>query len=186
MLGDLGAQVVLLRTPGELHDVDGLVLPGGESTTLTMLLDSSGLADPLRHALGQGIPVFGTCAGMILLASDVVDGRADQWTFSMIDITVRRNGYGRQTSSFETDFEVSGLDGGPVHGVFIRAPLVESVKPQVEVLAALVPSGDGTDGERTPVLCRQGHVLVSAFHPELTGDLRIHELFLSMIEEGHS
>jgi 5'-phosphate synthase pdxT subunit len=153
-----------------LAGVDGLVLPGGESTTLSMLLESSGLFEPIAGLLADGLPAFGTCAGMILLAAEVIGGRPDQRSFGAIDVAVRRNAFGRQIDSFETSLEVDGLAGGSFPAVFIRAPVVERVGEGVEVLASI-------DGE--PVLCRQGHVLVAAFHPELSGDLRLHQHFLS-------
>jgi len=165
----LGATPVEVRTPGQLASVDALVVPGGESTTISKLVDSSGLAGPLRDRLAAGLPAFGTCAGMILLATEVLDGRADQHAYGAVDVTVRRNAFGRQVDSFEADLAVTGLDE-PFHAVFIRAPFVERAGPDVEVLAAV-------DGH--PVLCRQGPVLVSAFHPELTPDPRLHELFLA-------
>ncbi len=167
-LGSLGAAVSPVRTVEQLSDVDALVIPGGESTTMSKLLDSSGLAEPLRERLGRGLPVLGTCAGMIVLARTVLDGRADQRSYDAIDITVRRNAFGRQIDSFEADLEVDGLDS-PFHAVFIRAPFVEEVGDGVEVLATV-------DGH--PVVCRRGPVLVSAFHPELTADRRLHEMFL--------
>jgi 5'-phosphate synthase pdxT subunit len=171
--------------------LDGIILPGGESTTMSMLLQSSGLSDPLGKELDAGLPVLGTCAGMILLATSAVDGRSDQRYYGCIDITVRRNGFGRQLESFECDLSVPVLTGGPLHAVFIRAPVVERTGPGVDVLAALEPlvahdsTGEVTPaaGEAVPVLCRQGAVLVSAFHPELTADRRVHELFVSMIDQ---
>jgi 5'-phosphate synthase pdxT subunit len=169
----LGVEAEAVRTPLDLDRVDLMVLPGGESTTMSMLLESSGLTEPLRRRLAAGMPAFGTCAGMILLAHDVLDGRPDQVRFDAIDITVRRNAYGRQIDSFETDVEVAGLDS-PFHAVFIRAPAVERVGGGVEVLAAV----DGADGRPQPVLCRQGTILVAAFHPELSGDPRLHKVFL--------
>ena len=178
-LADAGAEAVSVRRPADLDGVDGLVLPGGESTTVSMLLDSSGLAAPLTRAVRDGMPMFGTCAGMILLASSADDGRPDQRLLGAIDIRVRRNGYGRQAQSFECDLAVDEIDGGPVHAVFIRAPVVVSAGPGVDVLARLPGPGPGTGS--APVVCRQGHVLVSAFHPELTADRRVHQLFLSMI-----
>ena len=168
-LTDLGARSVEVRTPADLEDVAALVMPGGESTTMSFLLESSGLFDVIAERLGDGMPVFGTCAGMILLAADVLDGRPDQRRFEAIDITVRRNGYGRQVDSFEADLAVAGLEAAPFHGVFIRAPLVESVGPAVAVLAT-------HDGH--PVLVRQDSVLAASFHPELARDRRLHELFL--------
>lgn len=167
----LGAATIEVRTPAQLADVDALVVPGGESTTMSKLLATSGLADPLAARLVAGLPTLGTCAGMIVLARTVLDGRADQRSFDAIDITVRRNAFGRQVDSFEADLPVAGLDT-PFHAVFIRAPFVEQVGADVEVLASV---------HGHPVLCRSGRVLVSAFHPELTADRRIHELFLSLI-----
>ncbi len=178
VLTALDQPVRLVRGPGDLDGLSGLVLPGGESTTLSLLLDSSRLREPLAERLGQGLPAFGTCAGMILLATDVLDGRDDQRHFGRIDLSVRRNGFGRQRASFECDLEVDGIGGEPVHAVFIRAPVVVEAGPGVEVLAALPPTPDRPDPQ--PVLCRQGPVLVSSFHPELTGDPRLHALFLDM------
>src|SRR5687767_14931312 len=155
--------------PDHLAGVDALVLPGGESTTMSLLLQSSGLFDPIAERLADGMPAFGTCAGMILLATDVLDGRPDQRSFGVVDIAVRRNAFGRQADSFETDLDVAGVPDAPVPAVFIRAPFVEAVGKDVEVLATV-------DGH--PVVCRQGSVLVAAFHPELSGDLRLHRSFL--------
>jgi len=171
-LSDLGAHPVLVRDPEDLSGVDALVLPGGESTTMSMLLDSAELRAPVGERLAAGMPVLGTCAGMILLAREVLDGRVDQESFGVVDLSVRRNAYGRQVDSFEADLSVSGLPGGPFRAVFIRAPVVERAGPDVEVLAEV---------DERPVLCRQGSVVVAAFHPELSGDLRIHELFLSEV-----
>ena len=170
VLTGLGAVPLEVRTPGDLDAVAAMVVPGGESTTMSMLLDSSGLRPSLAERLADGLPVLGTCAGMILLAVRVTDGRDDQRSFGAIDIDVRRNGYGRQVDSFEDQLSVTGLDG-PFHGVFIRAPVVERVGSDVEVLATV----DGV-----PVLCREGAVLVSSFHPEMSGDGRIHERFLDL------
>ncbi|MBT4676693.1 MAG: pyridoxal 5'-phosphate synthase glutaminase subunit PdxT [Acidimicrobiales bacterium] len=170
VLTALGAVPLEVRTPVDLEAVDAMVIPGGESTTMSMLLDSSGLRTPLAGRMADGLPVLGTCAGMILLAVRVTDGRPDQRSFAAIDIDVRRNGYGRQVDSFEDEFPVAGLDG-PFHGVFIRAPVVERVGPTVEVLARV---------DTIPVLCREGSVLVSSFHPEMSGDGRIHERFLDL------
>ena len=170
-LAQLGADAREVRTTDQLAAVDGLVIPGGESTTMAMLLDRTGLRAPLAARLADGLPVFGTCAGMILLADEVLDGRPDQWSFGVLDVGVRRNAYGRQLESFETDLDVVGLDR-PFHAVFIRAPGVVRTGPDVAVLAAL-------DGD--PVLVRQGSVLASAFHPELTADRRVHELFLDLV-----
>ncbi len=198
-LAALGEPAALVRTPGDLRGLDGLIIPGGESTTLSLLVESSGLFDPLAEALEDGLPVFGTCAGMIMLAAEVLDGRPDQRRFGVIDLTVRRNGYGRQRASFECELEVERVSGGPVHAVFIRAPVVERAGDGVEVLATL-PSArpvapgphDPPDGrvgpeEGTtplpPVVCRQGAALVTSFHPELTGDRRLHQLFVGMTKE---
>jgi 5'-phosphate synthase pdxT subunit len=168
-LDDLGADVVEVRTADDLSGIDALVLPGGESTTISMLLESSGLFDPVAARLRDGMPAFGTCAGMILLAADVLDGRPDQRFFGVLDVRVRRNAFGRQVDSFEARLDVAGVNGGPVDAVFIRAPFVEAAGEGVEVLAAV-------DGH--PVLVRQGPVLAAAFHPELSSDLRVHQLFL--------
>lgn len=167
-LSECGASPIEVRTTQELSGLDALVLPGGESTTLSLLLGSSGLWDAIHERLREGMPAFGTCAGMILLAKEISDGRSDQEPFAAIDISVRRNGYGRQLDSFETDLAVEGLDA-PMHAVFIRAPLVERAGEGVEVLAT--QSGN-------PVVCRQGGVMVSSFHPELSGDGRLHNLFV--------
>jgi 5'-phosphate synthase pdxT subunit len=171
-LADLGAEPVEVRTPEDLAVVDALVIPGGESTTITKLLDSSGLTRALAERLADGLGTFGTCAGMIVLADGVLDGRADQTSLAAVDIDVRRNAFGRQRESFEADLDVAGLDGGPFPGVFIRAPVVERAGGDVEVLARV---------EGRPVLVRQGTVLVSAFHPELTSDRRLHRLFLEEV-----
>ncbi|RMH76038.1 MAG: pyridoxal 5'-phosphate synthase glutaminase subunit PdxT [Actinomyces sp.] len=170
-LASLGVATREIRTPADLTDeVSALVLPGGESTTMSMMLERSGLLTPLRRRLAEGLPAFGTCAGMILLARRIVDGRPDQHALGLVDITVRRNAYGTQIQSFETDLEVAGLDE-PFHAVFIRAPAVVEVGPGVEVLARVADQ---------PVLCRQGPVVVAAFHPELTDDDRLHRCFLEM------
>jgi pyridoxal 5'-phosphate synthase pdxT subunit len=179
-LDALHQPVRLVRRPEDLDGLRGLILPGGESTTLSLLLDSSGMREPLARLLGNGLPVFGTCAGMILLATDVLDGRDDQRPFGLIDLAVRRNGFGRQRASFECDLTVPGMDGEPVHAVFIRAPVVERAGPGVEVLATLPATSAESDPQ--PVLCRQGTVLVSSFHPELTADRRLHGLFVAMME----
>jgi len=177
---DLGEPVTEVRRPHDLDGLSGLVVPGGESTTLSLLLGSSGLVDPLAGALGAGLPVFGTCAGMILLATSVLDGRDDQISFGVIDLAIRRNGYGRQIASFEGVVDVPSLGDEPLPAVFIRAPVVESAGPDVEVLATLPVSGDR---HGRPVVCRQGPVLVAAFHPELTADRRLQRLFVEMTKE---
>ena len=169
ILQGLGARVDEVRTAEQLAAVDALVMPGGESTTMSMLLERSGLLAPLARRLEAGMDVLGTCAGMILLASDVVDGRDDQHSLGRVDITVRRNAYGTQIESFEADIDIDGLES-PFHAVFIRAPVVERAGPDVEVLAR-------HDGR--PVLCRSGPATVASFHPELSGDDRLHARFLS-------
>jgi pyridoxal 5'-phosphate synthase pdxT subunit len=174
VLDALSVDAVEVRTPAELGALDALILPGGESTTMSKLLDSSGVRVPMVDLLAEGLPVLGTCAGMILLAREVVDGRPDQESFGVIDVAVRRNAYGRQRDSFEADLVVDGLTGGPFPGVFIRAPRIESVGEGVEVLAS---------HEDVPVLARQGAVVVTSFHPELSGDLRLHEWFLRESEQ---
>jgi 5'-phosphate synthase pdxT subunit len=176
VLAALGAHPVEVRTPDDLVAVEAVVLPGGESTTISKLLESSGLFEPLAERLAAGMPALGTCAGMILLAAEILDGRPDQRCFGAIDIAVRRNAFGRQVDSFEASLAVAGLPGGPYPATFIRAPVVERVGEGVEVLAT-EPGG----ATPRPVLCRQGPVLVAAFHPELSGDLRLHERFLHEI-----
>ena len=166
----LGVETVEVRRAEDLVRVDGLVLPGGESSTISKLLVINELFEPLAQRLNDGMTAFGTCAGMIMLASEILDGRDDQLSFGAIDISVRRNAFGRQIDSFETDLSVIGLPEAPVHAVFIRAPVVERVGPEVEILAAVE--------EGQPVACRQGNVLVTSFHPELSPDLRLHELFI--------
>ena len=172
-----------MRTPADLDGVDAVALPGGESTTMSHLLGTSGLFDALSERLADGLPAFGTCAGMILLAAEVLDGRPDQRCFGAIDISVRRNAFGRQVASFEADLATDGLDE-PFHAVFIRAPWVERTGDGVEVLAEIRPvvnsSGTGKPA-LVPVLCRSGPILVSSFHPELTVDDRIHRIFLEMV-----
>jgi 5'-phosphate synthase pdxT subunit len=166
-LAAAGADALPVKRPEDLEGIDGIVLPGGESTTMGRLLGLFDLLDPLRKLLGDGLPAFGTCAGMILLATEVVGGRPEQQLLGGLDITVRRNAFGSQVDSFETDLDVDGVGG--VHGVFIRAPWVERTGPGVSVLASL---------EGHPVAVRQGHLLATSFHPELTGDSRVHELFV--------
>ena len=161
-----------VRRARELDDLDGIVIPGGESTTICRLLDVFELRGPLSERLTAGLPAFGSCAGMIVLAGEILDGRPDQEPLRAIDIVVRRNAFGRQVDSFETDLELDGVAGGPIRAVFIRAPWVERVGPDVQVLARV--------GEH-PVAVRQGRVLATSFHPEVAGDDRLHALFLSVI-----
>ncbi|MFD0153055.1 pyridoxal 5'-phosphate synthase glutaminase subunit PdxT [Streptomyces sp. NPDC055721] len=161
-----------VRRPEELAEVDGLVIPGGESTTISKLAELFGLMEPLRERIAAGLPVYGTCAGLIMLADKILDPRSGQETFGGIDMIVRRNAFGRQNESFEAGVAVTGIEDGPVEGVFIRAPWVESVGAQVEVLA---------EHGGHIVAVRQGNVLATSFHPELTGDHRIHALFVDMV-----
>ena len=169
-----------VRRPEELDGLAGIVLPGGESTTMDKLARAFGVRDPLRKALSDGLPAYGSCAGMILLADRVLDGPRDQETLGGIDMTVRRNAFGRQVASFEGDVRMEGLDGGPVHGVFIRAPWVEEVGAAVQVLARV--EGGPADGRIVAV--RQGLLLATSFHPEITGDGRVHELFVSIVRDS--
>ncbi len=173
-LAALGVGAERVRTPAELDAVAALVLPGGESTAIAHLLRTSGLADALGERLAAGLPVLGTCAGLILLAREVLDGRADQWGYGALAVAVRRNGYGRQIASFEAPLTLS--DGTSVPGVFIRAPRIEACGPGVEVLATY-----DHDGEADPVLVRQGPVWGASFHPELTADTTVHRLFVESL-----
>jgi 5'-phosphate synthase pdxT subunit len=179
MLEDCGVQATKVRTPADLAAVSGLVIPGGESTTIGMLIRRNDLEEPLRAALRGGLPVLGTCAGMILLAREVLDGRPDQVSLTAIDMTVRRNAFGRQVDSFETAVPVSALAGPPVTAVFIRAPWVERVGPDVEVLATV----ETQDDPDTIVAVRQGKAVATSFHPEMTDDQRFHTLLVSMVLE---
>ena len=163
LLARLGADGVEVRVPADLDGLDALVIPGGESTTMTLGIEREGLAEPLRALAANGVPILGTCAGMIMLDRDHL---------GLLDIRVRRNAFGRQLRSFEADLELIGVDGGPVHAVFIRAPWVEDVGPEVEVLAAI---------DEHPVAVRQGRLLAVSFHPELTGESRLHELLLAQV-----
>jgi 5'-phosphate synthase pdxT subunit len=182
-LADCGVRPVPVRRVAELDAVDALVLPGGESTTMSRLLETFDLLEPIRARIRDGMPTFGSCAGMILLARDVLDGRPDQRQLGGLDAVVRRNAFGRQVDSFEADVPVAEVAGGPVRAVFIRAPWVESVGPGVQVLATVPDqSADGSDVGRI-VAVRQGSVLATAFHPELTGDGRIHRLFCDLVRQ---
>ncbi|MER5970897.1 pyridoxal 5'-phosphate synthase glutaminase subunit PdxT [Streptomyces sp. NPDC002055] len=171
-LAEADAQARPVRRAEELAEVDGLVIPGGESTTMSKLAVAFGVLEPLRERVRAGLPTYGTCAGMIMLANKILDGREDQETVGGIDMIVRRNAFGRQNESFEAAVDFTGVDGGPVEGVFIRAPWVESVGGDVEVLAT---------HEEHMVAVRQGQVLATSFHPELTGDHRVHRLFVDMV-----
>ena len=176
-LENLGATPRKVRGSEDLVGIDGLFIPGGESTTISHLLVTSGLRTPLQDLINDGFPVFGTCAGLIMVATEILDGRADQWSFDALDVSVRRNGYGRQIASFETPIVVG--DRGTVPGVFIRAPRIVRSGPGVTVLATL----DLGDGEH-PVLVRQGAVWGCSFHPELTSDVLVHGLFLDALQEA--
>lgn len=176
-LESCGARAIGVRRRAELESVDGLVIPGGESTTMSRLLTVFELLDAVRARLKAGMPAYGSCAGMILLASEVLDTRPDAEHLDGLDITVRRNAFGRQVDSFEADLDFAGIDGDPVRAVFIRAPWVERVGPGVEVLAR-VPDGPAAGHV---VAVRQGPVLATSFHPEVTGDRRVHGLFVDMV-----
>lgn len=177
MLEQLGATSVAVKTTAQLEGLDGIVLPGGESTTISLLLDRGGVLEPLRAAIAGGLPTFGTCAGLVLLAAAVLDGRPDQHQVGGLDVVVRRNGYGRQLQSFECVLDGHGaLEGSALKAVFIRAPIIESVGAGVEVLSSL-----DRGGVERAVLVRQGSVMASAFHPELTGETAVHALFLEMV-----
>jgi 5'-phosphate synthase pdxT subunit len=171
-LRKLGVDTREVRVPADLDGLDGLIIPGGESTTIARLLQAFDLREPVRERALNGLPVWGTCAGMIMLARHATD--LDRPTLDLMDIDVRRNAFGRQIDSFEADLEVEGIAGGPFHAIFIRAPIIERVHEGVEVLAS-------TDhGE--PVAAREGHLLATSFHPELTDDLRFHRYFVEMVE----
>ncbi|WP_026923758.1 pyridoxal 5'-phosphate synthase glutaminase subunit PdxT [Glycomyces arizonensis] len=180
-----GARAVPVRRESELDSVDGLVIPGGESTTMSKLLTVFDLFDPLRKRLDAGMPAFGSCAGMIMLAGEVLDGRADQRSFGTIPMTVRRNAFGRQVDSFEAPIELEGMAGGPFHGVFIRAPWVERVGEGVQVLGR-VSSGDGSPDEAGGriVAVRAGACMATSFHPEVTPDARVHQYFVDMVRRA--
>lgn len=170
-LREVGADARTVRRPAELEGLAGLVVPGGESTTIDRLSRIFGLHEPVRELIGQGMPVYGSCAGMIQLAQQILDGHPEQQSFGGIDMTVRRNAFGRQVDSFEVDLQVDGIEGAPFRAVFIRAPWVERLGEQVEVLARV---------EGHPVAVRQGSLLATSFHPEVTGDRRLHALFLDL------
>ncbi len=169
-----------VRRTDELDSVDALIIPGGESTAMSKLAIEFGMTEPLRKRIAGGMPTYGSCAGMIMLAGTILDGRADQVPFGGIDMTVRRNAFGRQVDSFEGTVDISGIDGGPFSAVFIRAPWVESVGPDVRVLGRV----SGGAGAGRIVAVRQQHLLATAFHPELTGDLRVHRYFVEMAREA--
>ena len=176
VIRELGAQAVPVRRPEELASIDGLIIPGGESSVMDKLSRTFGLAEPLRNAISSGLPVYGTCAGLIMLANTVLDAINGQQSLGGFDISVRRNAFGSQLDSFETDLDIPVLGEPPVHAVFIRAPVVESVGDSVTTLAAL------DDGRRVAV--EQGALLGTSFHPEMTGDTRFHEYFLQKIRSA--
>lgn len=169
-LKKVGASALQIRRRRQLEEIDALIIPGGESTTIGKLMVSYHLLEPLRSLGEKGMPLFGTCAGLVMLASEIVEG--DQPLLGLMDIKARRNAFGRQVKSFEADLDIPLLGRGPFHGIFIRAPWIEEAAGEVEILA----SHDGH-----PVAARQGNLLVTAFHPELTQDLRLHELFIEMV-----
>ncbi|MDN5796941.1 MAG: pyridoxal 5'-phosphate synthase glutaminase subunit PdxT [Intrasporangium sp.] len=176
ILQTLGAQAVLIRRPAEVEPIDGLIIPGGESTVMDKLVRAFDLQEPLRKRIEQGMPVFGSCAGMIMLADRISDGAAGQQTLGGLDITVRRNAFGRQVDSFETELDFAGL-ARPVHAVFIRAPWVEQVGDDVQVLARV---GEGPAAGKI-VAVRQGGLLATSFHPEVGTDRRIHAEFVKIV-----
>ncbi|WP_233265453.1 pyridoxal 5'-phosphate synthase glutaminase subunit PdxT [Leifsonia sp. AG29] len=171
----LGAEAVPVRRPGELDEIDGLVIPGGESSVMDKLSRAFGLAAPLREAIAGGLPVYGTCAGLIMLADTVLDGIAGQQTLGGLDVEVRRNAFGSQVDSFETDLDIPAVGDAPVHAVFIRAPIVERVGERATPLATV---------HGRVVAVEQGNLVGTSFHPEITGDTRFHEYFLSKVREA--
>mgnify|MGYP001443194753 FL=1 len=170
----LGVEAIEVRSLENFDDSEALIIPGGESTTMSFLLESSGIFDSLRERSAEGMPILGTCAGMILLSSKITDGRSDQKPLNLMGVEIRRNGYGRQIDSFESDLSIEGFDGS-FRGIFIRAPLVEAVSEEVEVLAEV---------NGRPVMCRQGSIIATSFHPELADDDRIHAEFLEMVSSS--
>ncbi|MGV9809782.1 pyridoxal 5'-phosphate synthase glutaminase subunit PdxT [Micromonospora chersina] len=194
-LAGAGADARPVRRPAELDAVDGLVIPGGESTTISKLADIFEMREPIDKRIAGGMPVYGSCAGMIMLAGEVLDGRPDQRGFAGIDMTVRRNAFGRQVDSFEAPVEIAGVEGEPFHAIFIRAPWVERVGAGVEVLGRVTDDGSSSPrGVRRAelgsslgpaagriVAVRQGHLVATSFHPELTGDLRLHRYFVDLV-----
>jgi pyridoxal 5'-phosphate synthase pdxT subunit len=181
VLQSLGAHPVPVRRASELDGVAGLVLPGGESTTMAKLLVAFELLHPIRERIQAGMPAYGACAGMILLADRIEDGAAGQQTIGGMDVTVRRNAFGRQVESFEADIGIDGIAGAPFHAVFIRAPWVESVGPRATAIGRVLDHAAGRI-----VAVRQQHLLATSFHPELTGDRRVHAYFVEMVSEASS
>jgi 5'-phosphate synthase pdxT subunit len=183
-LADCGMPSALVRRPEELAAVDAIILPGGESTTMSRLLVAVGLMAPLRARLAEGMPVYGCCAGMILLAREILDGKPEQRQLAVLDAVVRRNAFGRQVDSFEADLDFAGIPGGPLRAVFIRAPWVEQAGAGVEVLARVPEMAAAPNAAGRIVAIRQGCILATAFHPELTGDRRVHQLFCDMVQRS--
>ncbi len=173
-LEQFGVEAIEVRNLENLNSVEALIIPGGESTTMSFLLESTGMFEAIKESSAEGMPILGTCAGMILLSSKITDGRSDQNPLGLVNIETRRNGYGRQIDSFESDLSIKGFDRS-FRGIFIRAPLVEKVGSEVEVLAEV---------NNRPVMCKQGSVLVTSFHPELADDARIHTEFLEMLSKS--
>lgn len=175
-LGQCGVAGKLVKTASEISEIDALIIPGGESTTISKLAKSFGLFDLISKRIADGMPTYGSCAGMILVAKSIIDPASGQETFGGIDMQVRRNAFGRQTESFEVDLEILGISGAPVRGVFIRSPWVESYGSGVDVLGTLE-----VEGARRPIAVQEGRVLATSFHPELTGDNRVHRYFLEEV-----
>jgi 5'-phosphate synthase pdxT subunit len=184
VLSSCGARTSRVRTAADLADIDALVIPGGESTAMSKLAVDFGVMEPLRQARAAGLPMYGSCAGMIMLADRLEGGRPDQQTIGGIDMVVRRNAFGRQVDSFEADIAMEHLDGPPVKAVFIRAPWVDAVGPEVEVLGRVESDPEHTGSAGRIVAVRQGSLLATSFHPELTGDHRIHEYFVAMVRDA--
>jgi 5'-phosphate synthase pdxT subunit len=180
LLEAAGAQAVAVKHPADLAQISGIVLPGGESTTISKLAVIDGLMEPLRDFAASGLPMYGSCAGMILLADRILDGRPDQESIGGIDMTVRRNAFGRQVDSFEGGIDLEGIDGGPFPGVFIRAPWVEEIGARVEVIGRV---GAGAAAGRI-VAVRDRNLIATSFHPELTGDTRVHQYFVEMVRQA--
>jgi pyridoxal 5'-phosphate synthase pdxT subunit len=180
LLEAAGATAVPLQRASDIAGLAGIVLPGGESTTISKLAVIDGLMDPLREAAASGLPMYGSCAGMILLADRILDGHPDQQTIGGIDMTVRRNAFGRQVDSFEGGIDLEGIEGGPFPGIFIRAPWVEEIGSAVQVLARV--SGGDADGRIVAV--RDRNLIATSFHPELTGDTRVHRYFVEMVRQA--
>ncbi len=179
-LSDSGVNAVAVKTAKSFENIDGLVVPGGESTTMSILAIKNDLFKPLRAMQQQGMPMYGSCAGLIMLSNTVTDGRADQETIGGLDIIAQRNAFGRQVDSFEIDLDIPAIGDVPFHALFIRAPLVASIGPDVEVLASIPAAATNDETDRI-VAVRQGNVMATSFHPEITDDLRIHQLFIDIV-----